>query len=86
MNKDIEDIKQMLSPTNQYKLDKILNKLKDIDNEFRDINDKLDDMNETMIIMKYKLNIATDNKIIKTTTMLSIIILTTILSIRYCNK
>ena len=51
MNKDIEDIKQMLSPTNQ---NKILNKLKDIDNELRVINDKLDDMNETMIIMKYK--------------------------------
>lgn len=83
MNKDIEDIKQMLSPTNQ---NKILNKLKDIDNELRVINDKLDDMNETMIIMKYKLNIATDNKIIKTTTMLSIIILTTILSVRYCNR
>jgi chromosome segregation ATPase len=86
INKDIEDIKQMLSPTNQFKLDKILNKLKDIDNEFRDINDKLDDMNETLLIMKYKLNIATDNSIIKTTTLLSIIILTTILSVRYCNR
>ena len=80
MNKDIEDIKQMLSPTNQ---NKILNKLKDIDNELRVINDKLDDINETMIIIKYKLNIATDNKIIKTTALLSIIIFTTILTVRY---
>ena len=83
MNKDIEDIKQMLSPTNQ---NKILNKLKNIDNELRVINDKLDDINETMIIMKYKLNIATDNKIIKTTALLSIIILTTILTVRYSKR
>jgi hypothetical protein len=36
-----------------------------------------------MIIIKYKLNIAIDNKIIKTTALLSIIIFTTILTVRY---